>query len=237
MVKTRITSPSGAKTGAVMRRDRILGVVAAGEERVLVEREFDEDLVELVMASGIVGCARGPHQRDEPTARRGVEHHAITPVAHQFECLEVLPAFRRRKPPARAVEVGVDRRGVAPRDEGHPERWCDRESFADLDSRAEWLRRAGDRQHQHVVPHPLAREAPESQIVGETFHFRKRVVDRSVTVSRGGAERDEARTQGVGAGAGMTTQVAGVFQCAGNGVRTRVTHVGLARDVGERPRP
>ena len=44
-------------------RDRILGVVAAGEERVLVERELDEDLVELVMASGVVGCARGPHQR------------------------------------------------------------------------------------------------------------------------------------------------------------------------------
>ena len=39
------------------RRDCILGVVAAREERVLVEREFDQDLVELVMASGIIGCA------------------------------------------------------------------------------------------------------------------------------------------------------------------------------------
>ena len=51
MVKTRMTSPSGAKTGAVSAVTAYSVVSSPVEQRVVVERELEEDLVELVMTS------------------------------------------------------------------------------------------------------------------------------------------------------------------------------------------
>ena len=58
------------------RCDCIRGVVAAREERVVVEREFEQDLLEFVMTSGIIDRRE---VRISSTSRRRVAVSSTTP--------------------------------------------------------------------------------------------------------------------------------------------------------------
>ena len=66
-------------------------------------------------------------------ARRAVEHHAVPSFAHEREGFGVLPSFGGVERATGGVEVLLDGRGVGPRDERQPQRWRDRDAFADLD--------------------------------------------------------------------------------------------------------
>jgi len=95
------------------------------------------------------------------------------------------------------------------------------------------LRRPRDREHQHVVADARAGEAPEPEVARQTFHLGERVVDDSVPAARCRAERDESRSEGVGAGARMPADEPDLLERAGDGVRAGVAEVRTARDLGE----
>ena len=158
------------------------------------------------MASGIVGCASRSAQRSTSRWRvAAVEHHAITPFAHQFEASRYCRRSARERA-AGAVEVVLDRRGVAHAMNANP-------SGGAIGTRSPtWTREpngcGGPVTASITMSSPTRRtgEAPESEVLGETFHLRQRVVDDAVAALRGRAERDERGTERVRAGAGMPTQ-------------------------------